>query len=632
MPFAVNAVKGIILNASIINNLMKNISCFKKLCLFTISSLLFNASYAQLPEPNVPPPASRGVYAIWYYQDTSMLKLPYISGGQIILQWADIERAQGVYDFSAMDKQLKMMHTLGKMTTVQVNGNQKPKWLYAIVPHHPEKLSHQVGDNEGTLMYWHPTFIKAYTDFLKAYADHLKKSPYLSVMVGVRMNFDAFGTEHFIVPDNKRDLSQWIVPPGAQQGIAWTNKIAEDYQTLILDEYINDFKGIKVLLRNNLSDGNVERYRKELDSGKLMFFHTSSEMEPRGLPAEHNYGLFYKFARSGKTLAYAEPWANAWGNHGPITDPRWTGPSQWTYWRMLSDLNFGVSMIAVYTHDLEVAKRGKQTKQGIDTRPYQTEFFKSFKFAAYYAGYHASPEVAPGAWVAFRHSEKNLMTKNILKEFTGNYTYLMQEVHRDEGHGNNLINVGDNSQRFGAWARSILQDNSVRLALSNLFAASLKGKQAVIRIIYFDDKKGSSFETIFGNTKLKTVLQGTSKWQTLEIPVAKANFLKDNAGADITITAKNGDIILHMINVERGSGKPHDVINAKRSVKGEGLSWNNPVDYDIAYVDIYSDNKLIASLPPYNQQFKLDNKKGKSKLIIKTVDESGRESTGVIVK
>jgi hypothetical protein len=42
--------------------------------------------------------------------------------------------------------------------TAQVNGNEKPSWLFDRVPCVPEPLSVQVRDAQGTLMYWHPAF------------------------------------------------------------------------------------------------------------------------------------------------------------------------------------------------------------------------------------------------------------------------------------------------------------------------------------------------------------------------------------------------------------------------------------------------------------------------------------------
>ncbi|MBK5210489.1 MAG: beta-galactosidase [Flavobacteriaceae bacterium] len=589
--------------------------------------------FSQQKEPNVKPSDARGIYAIWYGEDTSILSIPYIKGGQIVLQWANVEIAEGKYDFSLMDKELKYMSDKGKWTTVQINGNQKPKWLYKKVPTHSEKLSHQIGDNEGTLMYWHPTFINAYTNFLKAYAEHLKKSKYLPFVVGVRMNFNALGTEHITVPAEKRSLDQWKVPNSVEQGMEWTEQISKDYQTKITDEYIKDFDGIKLFMRNKIPAEEVKKYQDEFVTGKLMLFHTSSEMEPRGPGAETKYDLFYKYCRNGKTLAYAEPWADAWGFHGPKKDSRWTGPSQWTYWRVLSDLNAGVSLIAVYTQDLRVAELGAQRK-GVDAKQYQKQFQRAYKFGAFYAGYHASPEVSPGAWVAFRHNEKNLMTKNGLNEFTGNYTFLMKQILPDETIWKDVINVGDDSQRFGAWAKILPQGKQIKIELSELFASSLKGKPSVIKVIYFDGKP-CVFQTTFGKEKIKTTMNGTGKWKTLEIPIDKSNFLKMEDGAHISFSSITGDITFHMVNVERGNGIPSDVKNVSAKFQGDklNLKWQNSLDYDIDKIGIYKNNKQLQLEPSCENEaiVKGVSKKDVAEIKIKTIDEAGRISTGVLI-
>lgn len=589
---------------------------------------------AQTYEPNVKPADARGVYAIWYREDTSILSIPYIKGGQVILQWAEVEPSEGKYDFTVMDEQLKQMSEKKKWTTVQINGNEKPKWLYKKVPVHPEKLSHQIQDDEGSLMYWHPVFINAYKNLLKAYADHLKNSKYTSTLVGVRMNFNALGTEHFPIPAEKRSLNQWKVPKGVEQGVEWTEKISEDYQNTITDEYIKDFKGINIFLRNNIQPEVVKKYNKELETGKLMLFHTSSEMEPRSTKAEPNFILFDKYCKSGQTLAYAEPWASAWGEHGGQIDPHWTGPSQWTYWRVLCDLNFGVSLIAVYTNDLVVAQSGMRRK-GTDAAAYQAEFQKAYKFGALYAGYHASPEVSPGAWVAFRHSEINLMTKKELKEFTGNYSFLMKQSPPDEMIWENVINVGDTNQRFGAWAKTLPQGKSINLELSDLFAQSLKAKPSVLKVIYYDGKSGS-FETAFEDQKIKTTLKGSGEWITLEFPSDKSDFIKNKNGANITITALTGDITFHMVNVERGTGIPSDVKNVTAKFDGNkaSLQWQNSLDYDIDKIVIYKDDTVLQIQPSFKTEAIVQgiSKNDINHITIKTIDESGRISKGVRIK
>lgn len=86
---------------------------------------------------------------------------------------------------------------------------------------------------------------------------------------------------------------------------------------------------------------------------------------------------------------------------------QWCSPPQWEYWRILSDLHVGVTYVALYGTDMQVAMNGKYpTASGSRVGPqYQCEFNQSFTFAATYAGSpQLSPSEAPGAWIAFRSS------------------------------------------------------------------------------------------------------------------------------------------------------------------------------------------------------------------------------------
>lgn len=93
------------------------------------------------------------------------------------------------------------------------------------------------------------------------------------------------------------------------------------------------------------------------------------EPQPNG---EKQYRAFHDDCLTGKTLAYAQPWASAWGHHGIKTAPRW-----------------------------------------------------------------CSPQVAPGAWVAFREGDT----------LKGDYAFLM---HRQPDQSRGVKNAGPDDERFGA--------------------------------------------------------------------------------------------------------------------------------------------------------------------------------------
>jgi hypothetical protein len=488
-----------------------------------------------------------GLYAVWYTKYPEVLNLPYVIGGQLYVQWATIEPEEGMYDFSSVDKQLADYSKSGIKTTIQVNGDMKPVWLFKRVPYHPDKLSVQVGNSQGTLMYWHPTFIKAYLDMLSTFADHLKTSPYLSSLVAIRQNFDAIGTEQLNVPVAQQPLIQWIVPPGVAQGPQWSQTISADYQNKVMDAYIKDFSDwIFILVRATIADSLASKYRSLFDSGKLGWFQTGSEAEPRS-QGESAVLHYVDDCRTGKTIGYAEPMADAWGWHGTQQEKYWASPPQWNYWRLLNDLNAGVSMIAVYGTDLEVAYNGSYSRDSAAAR-FQQEFKDAFLFAAKYAGYITKPEESPGAWIAFRYSDQNRIQKVMpYNRYTGDYTFLMDRL---PDKTTTQTNIGPDEQRYGAWARLLPAGESLRLVLNDSFASSLEGKKSVLHVTYLDSGQ-SSFTITVGGQIFKTSLTGTGKWLVADFPLVQTRLVKDDNGAHISIRTSEADIYFHMIELTR---------------------------------------------------------------------------------
>jgi hypothetical protein len=367
----------------------------------------------------------RGLYALWYQRKPyreHIFELPYISGGQLVLEWSDIHTGPGQFDLEIIEKAFEQKGLSNKPFTIQFNSNLKPKWLFDIVPHHPRKMTLQVKNTQGSLMYWHPTFIHHHHEFLAAMSKALKSSPHLDRIIGLRVSPNAFGTEHCHVPPKFQALKQWVVPEGSDQTIPltrWDKSTSIDYITDIVRKNMELFRPIMpVFVRNTISKELEEEFKPDLESGRLSWFHTSSEVEPRGLQGSLKYGRFEDYSKTGKTLAYAEPWASAWGDHGAKRDDRSCSPPQWNYWRLLSDLHCGISFIGVYADDLQVALKGKYTynkREIINTGPQvETEFNEAFQFAHKYVGTHIDPTSAPGAWVAFRENYRTRRDRNFL--------------------------------------------------------------------------------------------------------------------------------------------------------------------------------------------------------------------------
>ena len=515
-----------------------------------------------------------GLYALWYQNTANpeqYLQQPYIIGGQMVYQWKDLEPEKGKYDFSKMAQELERYSKLKIYTTIQINGNKKPDWLFNEVPYHKQKFSVQVRDEKGSLMYWHPTHKKAYANLLKAFAEFVRNNKNSKYLVGIRQNFNGIGTEHLHIPPENIDLMQWIVPEGTDKSIplqAWSDEVSSQYEIFVLDNYIELFANtVRVFVRNNISTALEAKYRSKFESGKLCWFHTSSEAEPHApdvsinaADVELQYRRFYQDCRSGKTLGYAEPWASAWGHHGPETDDRWCSPPQWFYWTQLNNLNCGVSYIGIYSKDMQVAidgtyKMGKVDFKDDENHTYQKEFTATLNFTNKYVGFHDKPAISPGAWVAFRENDTILAANGIsakqrkLKVLTGDYNFLMERL-ADKSYGRGVTNIGPDEQRFGAWARMLPAKEQMNLQLNPIFVKSCKNKSLQVKVTYYD-AKGKDFNIEINKISHLVACKGQNKWETKVIKIKDGILKVNNKLSHITIQNGSENLYLHMVEVTR---------------------------------------------------------------------------------
>jgi len=518
------------------------------------------------PTPNVQRDPRSGIYAIWYQNDPAVLSLPFISGGQVMEQWGKLEPKQGQYDWTALDEKLEELAKQNRNTTVQINGNEKPQWMFEKIPYHPQRISYQVQDHKGTLMFWHPLFQKTYLDFIAALAKHINESPYKKNVIGVRMNFNGLGTEGMTVSPQNRALSQWIVPKGATQGPAYTDALAREYHKKVMQAYIDNFNGVTtVLLRGGINDTLYQQYGEQIRSGKLAFFFTGASHKPSGpLPS------FFAWCRQGLAFSYSEPYGDAWGNMGGRRIERDVPPASAIYWQTLLELNCGVSIIACYGNDLEMAYSGKipvmfgaganrpkvmplPEEEGAPalsaSQPQKTdetlkqEFIDAFTFGAKYVGYHASPEQASGAWIAMRQLKQYGSPAN--KIISGDCTFLMKRL---PDKSKPVEKIGDPSSRFYAYARLLPKGESMTLVLDPLFSKSLSGKDAKLSVRYFDNASGNFSVKAAGQT-FSIPMKNTGKWELWESPIQKADFTSTQD--QLVITSGQQDLTLHMVELTR---------------------------------------------------------------------------------
>ena len=516
--------------------------------------LAINLSWSQTtstPAAEVLPHPDRGIYSVWIQPGREKdMDLPFIKGGQICLQWADLEPEEGKYDFSALDKQAQVFRDRRMKCTVQVNANRKPGWMFKCIPYYTKGMGAEEDPN-GRPMYWYPRFTNAYLNFLKAFADHLKRAPYKDTILGVRQNFNAIGTEGIVMNDPQaKDLKNWVIPEGISTDTlhAWTAKDQSDYQRVVMQAWVKEFvPDIFVFVRGHLPDPVLEPYLDLFESGKLGLFSTgATPVETKNDYFIHMYTHFAKYSKTGKALGYAEPMSDCWGYHGRPRQnkPKMiVTPAQMNYWRLLLDLHYGLSFIACYGMDLDMACDGTHPYEG-KLPELKDEFYQADLFATKYAGYLNSPSQSPGAWVALRQLDRKPGDEKY--PLTNDCEFLMKRLP-DNSKG--IKNAGPPNQRFGGWARVLAKGETMNLVMDKRFKKSLAGKPGVIHLIYLDNENGT-IQLAAGGQTYPIEMKNSGKWVTASVDLAQAQFANDDE-ADIHVTCPEAELTLHMLELSR---------------------------------------------------------------------------------
>jgi chitodextrinase len=479
---------------------------------------------------------NRGVAMIWYgAQGNIDSRNGVVTVGQIFYFWRFFEPTEGNYQFADLDAQLLALKNKGLKTTIQINGNRHPDYLYQVIPYLDGvqlPTANDYLDGYGPLMYWHPVYKEKYANLVNALAAHIKASPYKDVVLAVRHNANAVGTEHHYIPPDYRDTTLWTRKPTAtwSNEWPWTSQKADEYMTWTIDLFIDAFnpvEDIKLFMRASAISGGYAKARhiEMVENGDLWIFETSSEPQPRG-GKENQYQAFVDYAKSGKTYAFMESWSEARINPGDeawVKTKRPISKEQFNYWTLLVDLHCGATWPAMRPEDID----------------YPT-FRKHYEFAAKYAGYIAAPKKTPGAWIAFREGDK----------LVGDYTFLMKRSSSDNSLP--LYNI-DNAPE-GLWARQISQGNSMSLEFNPDFAASLINRKGVSFTVTYKDIGTEDFRVdAFGQSFTHT-RTGTGTWLKLtkQIDVGEST--------NFQIFSLNSPLTLHMVEVKRGGmGRRGDI-------------------------------------------------------------------------
>jgi hypothetical protein len=160
-----------------------------------------------------------------------------------------------------------------------------------------------------------------------------------------------------------------------------------------------------------------------------------------------------------------------------------------------------------------------------------------------------------GAWVALRENDSILANNNQavgarkLSFITGDYDFLMERL-TDKSYGKNVINIGPDEQRYGAWARVLPAQEEMKFRINTMFLESCKNKNISVSVTYYDEK-GKDFKVVINNLSHLVKGEGQNKWNTNVIEINDGMLKADDKLSHITIQNGSENLYLHMVEVTR---------------------------------------------------------------------------------
>jgi len=76
-----------------------------------------------------------GIYLTAVLERSYYELMPFIKGSASRRYWREVNPAEGVFDFSGVEDDLRRAHERGQMMTVQIVGQEKPLWMLDKVPY-----------------------------------------------------------------------------------------------------------------------------------------------------------------------------------------------------------------------------------------------------------------------------------------------------------------------------------------------------------------------------------------------------------------------------------------------------------------------------------------------------------------
>ena len=167
---------------------------------------------------------------------TAALANRYINGAYLKDYWNSVEPADGVYDWAAFDKQIRVAEAAGKKIALAIQaGTKTPSWVYAEGARPFQTITTETAEgnfcqSQNVPIPWDPVFLRKWTALVAAFGAHYANDPHV---VQVKITGIDITTDETVMPHSRGETRS--KKKGSRAGVPCTfpndnaNWISEGY-------------------------------------------------------------------------------------------------------------------------------------------------------------------------------------------------------------------------------------------------------------------------------------------------------------------------------------------------------------------------------------------------------------------
>ena len=187
-------------------------------------------------------------------QDVTLTN-PNVDGFALRQSWSDLEKTEGVYDWSYFDGQIARAAGAGKVVLLRVMTMEgRPAWVTNAVKQAGGKFFtwSDNGVNTSIPVFWDPTFLAKKKAMIAAMGAHFTNNPTVRIVVA---SFANATSEDWNVPHTPDLVTQWL-----NLGYTTANMLSTGQQLIdaTMAAFPNQFVTIAIAGTSNQLDGDVE--------------------------------------------------------------------------------------------------------------------------------------------------------------------------------------------------------------------------------------------------------------------------------------------------------------------------------------------------------------------------------------